>query len=78
MTGFDIGIALAGPILGAVATQIGYRSIFGICVGLGIAAIVVFLTQSSKNLSASWRFALGQGRDIYAVGITSESNKGAA
>lgn len=78
MTGFDIGIALAGPILGAVATQIGYRGIFGICVGLGIAAIVVFLTQSSKNLSASWRFALGQGRDIYAVGITSESNKGAA
>lgn len=75
MTGFDIGIALAGPILGAVATQIGYRGIFGICVGLGFAAIVVFLTQSSKNLSASWQFATGQGRDVYAVHINSEKAK---
>jgi MFS family permease len=53
MTGFDMGIALAGPILGAAATQIGYRGIFGICVGLGFAAIVVFLTLSSKNPSVN-------------------------
>lgn len=68
MIGFDVGIALAGPVLGLVATQTGYRGIFGLCVGLGIAAILVFFTQSSKGLACSWRYALGRGRDIYAVG----------
>lgn len=67
MVGFDVGIAIAGPLLGSFATQIGYRGMFGLCAGLGVAAVLVFLTQSSKNLAASWRFALGQGRDVYAV-----------
>ena len=67
MVGFDVGIALAGPVLGAFASQIGYRSMFGLCVGLGLVAVLVFLTQSSKSLTCSWRYALGQGRDLYAV-----------
>lgn len=67
MVGFDVGIAIAGPLLGTVATYIGYRGIFGLCVGLGAAAIAIFLTQSSKTLSTSWRFALGLGQDLYAV-----------
>lgn len=71
MVGFDVGIALAGPVLGAVAVQTGYRGIFGICVGLGVAAILIFLTQSSKTLLTSWHFALGQSRDFYAVGMDS-------
>ncbi|MEO1183770.1 MAG: MFS transporter, partial [Cyanobacteria bacterium J06636_27] len=29
MIGFDIGVALAGPIFGGIAQQIGYRNIFG-------------------------------------------------
>ncbi len=70
MVGFDVGIAIAGPLLGTFATQIGYRGMFGICVGLGLLAIVVFLTQSSKTLPCSWRFAMGQGTDIYAVPLT--------
>jgi MFS family permease len=69
MVGFDVGIAIAGPMLGTVATQIGYRGIFGLCVGLGIAALGVFLTRSSKNLRTSWQFALGQGQDLYAVSL---------
>jgi MFS family permease len=69
MVGFDVGIALAGPMLGAFATQLGYRGMFGICVGLGLAAILVFLTQSSKSLACSWRYALGRGRDLYAVSL---------
>jgi MFS family permease len=72
MIGFDVGIALAGPVLGAVAVQIGYRGIFGICVGLGVAAILIFLTQSSKTLLTSWHFALGKSQDFYAVGGESE------
>jgi MFS family permease len=69
MVGFDIGIALAGPILGLFATYIGYRGIFGLCVGLGGLAILIFLTQSSKSLACSWRYALGLARDVYAVRI---------
>ncbi len=73
MIGFDVGIALAGPVLGAFASQIGYRGMFGICVGLGLLAILVFLTQSSKSLACSWRYALGQGQDLYAVGLQSQA-----
>ena len=67
MTGFDLGIAIAGPVLGSVAQQVGYRSMFGFATGLAFLAIVIFLTQSSKNLSYSLRFALGRGRDVYSL-----------
>jgi MFS family permease len=30
MVGFDVGIALAGPIFGTIADQLGYRGIFGL------------------------------------------------
>lgn len=69
MIGFDIGIAIAGPLLGTVAGQVGYRGIFGVCVGLSLLGLLIFLTQSGKNLSNSLRFALGQERDAYAVRV---------
>lgn len=69
MIGFDVGIAMAGPLLGSVAGQIGYRGIFGVCVGLSLIGLIIFLTQSGKNFPNSLRFALGQGRDAYAVGL---------
>ncbi len=67
MVGFDIGIAVAGPVLGLVAEQVGYRNIFGFASGLTFLAIIIFLTQSSKDLPHSLRFALGRGRDVYAL-----------
>ncbi|GAB4381582.1 MAG: MFS transporter [Elainellaceae cyanobacterium] len=67
MLGFDAGIALAGPLLGAIATQLGYRSIFGISAGLALLGLLIFLTQSSKDLAHSLRFALGLGTDLHAV-----------
>lgn len=67
MTGFDVGIALAGPLLGSAADYIGYRGIFGISAILGAIGLIVFLTQSSKDVAHSLRFALGRERDIYAV-----------
>lgn len=69
MIGFDVGIAMAGPLLGSVAGQIGYRGVFGVCVGLSLIGLIIFLTQSGKSFSNSLRFALGQGRDAYAVGL---------
>ncbi|PPS44998.1 MFS transporter [Chroococcidiopsis sp. TS-821] len=67
MVGFDVGIAVAGPVLGAVAQQIGYRHLFGVAASLTALAIVVFLTQSSKDIPHSLRFALGKGKDVYAL-----------
>lgn len=67
MVGFDVGIAIAGPVLGAIAQYIGYRHLFGFAAGLTTLAIVVFLTQSSKDMAHSLRFALGKGRDVYAL-----------
>ncbi|EGK86896.1 MFS transporter [Microcoleus vaginatus PCC 9802] len=65
--GFDLGIAVAGPTLGFVAEQVGYRNMFGFAAGLAGLALVVFITQSSKGLSNSMKFAIGRGEDIYAL-----------
>jgi MFS family permease len=67
MVGFDVGIAIAGPVLGSVAQQVGYRHIFGFASGLTFLSIIIFLTQCSKDLPHSLRFALGKGRDVYAT-----------
>lgn len=67
MVGFDLGIALAGPILGLLATWIGYRTIFGISSAMLVVGLFIFLTLSSKDLYHSLRFALSDGQDVYAV-----------
>lgn len=67
MVGFDVGIAIAGPISGAIATQIGYKNVFGLTAGLAFLSLIVFLTLSSKSLKHSFRFATGRGEDIYAI-----------
>ncbi len=67
MVGFDVGIAIAGPVLGSVAQQVGYRHIFGFASGLTFLGMIIFLTQCSKDLPHSLRFALGKGRDVYAT-----------
>lgn len=67
MVGFDVGIAIAGPFLGLLAEQVGYRNMFGFAAGLTCLALLIFLTASSKDLPHSLRFALGRGKDIYAI-----------
>ncbi len=67
MVGFDLGIAIAGPILGSIAAQFGFRNMFGISGGFAFLALVIFLTLSSKDLPHSLRFALGRGKDVYAI-----------
>ncbi|KAM3100118.1 MFS transporter [Phormidesmis sp. 146-35] len=67
MGGFDLGIALAGPILGIVADQMGYRGLFGMGTILTFAALMVFTTMCSKTVGQSVRFAIGQGKDVYAI-----------
>ncbi len=67
MVGFDVGIALAGPIFGSIADQLSYRGIFGLAGLMTLLGMVIFMTTSSKDLPHSLRFALGAGRDVYAV-----------
>ncbi|WP_293350460.1 MULTISPECIES: MFS transporter [unclassified Microcoleus] len=65
--GFDLGIALAGPTLGFVAEQVGYRNMFGLAASLAALALLIFITLSSKDLSHSLKFAIGRGKDVYAL-----------
>jgi MFS family permease len=67
ISGLDLGIAIAGSILGSLFEQIGYSGIFLVTTFIMLLAIIIFITQSSKDLSHSWRFATGREPDIYAV-----------
>jgi MFS family permease len=67
ISGFDVGIFLAGPCLGGVADVIGYRGLFGVATGIVAIGIVFFITRSSKDLQHSLQFSLSDGRDVYAL-----------
>lgn len=67
MVGFDVGIALAGPMFGTFADWASYRDCFGLAGLMTLIGFLIFITTSSKDLSHSLRFSLGRGRDIYAV-----------
>jgi len=66
-SGFDLGIALAGPTVGAVIRQGELNHAFAIATGLCLIGLGIFLTQSSGNVSTSWRFATGRGRDVWSI-----------
>lgn len=65
--GFDLGMVIAGPILGALGEIIDYRSMFLLAAGLAAIAMVLFLSHSNKSFKQSLRFALGKGQDLYAL-----------
>ena len=67
LTGFDVGIALAGPVLGQIADLTSYRDVFGVASLMTILGLIVFITTSSKDMNHSVRFALRGGKDVYAV-----------
>lgn len=70
--GFDLGIALAGPLLGTLSIYLNYRSMYLIAAALALQALIVFLTLSSKDIAHSLRFATGQAKDIYALAFASK------
>lgn len=67
MSGFDLGMAIAGPVFGAITHIIGYQGIFALSAGFAFLALILFVTKCSKNLSESLLFASGRGRDAYAI-----------
>jgi MFS family permease len=68
ITGLDLGIAIAAPVFGWVAKDLGYPGIFAIGTGMAASAIGVFLLWGNRNLRHSIGFSLGRDRDVYRRG----------
>jgi MFS family permease len=68
MGGFDVGIALGGPIFGFLNDILGgYQGIFSLAAVVASIALIIFMTQTGKNLRHSLDFALGKVPDVYAL-----------
>ena len=67
LTGFDLGIALAGPIFGSLAEQLGYSTIFALDAILALIAVITFAGFSNKTVHLSLKFAIGQAKDVYSL-----------
>lgn len=65
--GFDLGVAVAGPIFGFLSSQLSYSLIFLLTAGLALLGLVIFLIKSNRSLSGSLQFAFGKGEDYYAL-----------
>jgi MFS family permease len=65
ITGLDLGIAIAAPVFGLVAKDVGYPGIFTIGTGMAAGAILVFIIWGNRSLRHSIGFSLGRDRDVY-------------
>ncbi len=65
ITGLDLGIAIAAPVFGAVAAQLGYPGIFTVGTGMAVSAIGVFLLWGNHDWRSSIGFCIGRDRDYY-------------
>lgn len=65
--GFDVGLAIAGPVFGAFARHLGYQGIFLLTLGFSLLALTIFTTLNGESLHHSLRFAAGLAPDSYAL-----------
>jgi MFS family permease len=72
--GFDLGIFMAGPCVGFLAGIVGYRGLFAIAMLVTLFSMIIFVTAGSRTWQRSWRFAIGRGRDVYALSSPSSSS----
>jgi MFS family permease len=68
LTGLDLGIAIAAPVFGIFAKDLGYPGIFTIGTAMAASAIVVFLIWGNRTLRHSIGFCLARDRDVYRLG----------
>jgi MFS family permease len=69
IAGLDLGVAIAAPVFGMVANDLGYPGIFTIATGMAASAIVVFMIWGNRSLRHSIGFCLGRDRDVYRRGF---------
>lgn len=67
VSGFDVGVAVGGAILGSLFLDFGYRFLFAITALMATIALVIFTTLSNKDISNSWKFAWGNIGDFHAI-----------
>lgn len=67
LSGLDLGVVLAGYVMGFVAQILDYRTVYSLCAGIAFLAIIFFITLIDKDLSSSLRFAIGREPDFYAL-----------
>ena len=58
-------MALSGPVFGFL--DINYQVMFGFASSFALIALVIFFTASNPTVRSSTRFALGLGKDKYAL-----------
>ena len=68
IAGLDLGVAIAAPVFGLVAKDLGYPGIFTIATGMAASAIVVFMVWGNRSVRHSIGFCLGRDRDVYRQG----------
>jgi MFS family permease len=69
IAGLDLGIAIAAPVFGLVAKDLGYPGIFMIGTGMAASAILVFVIWGNRSVRHSIGFCLGRDRDGYRRGF---------
>jgi MFS family permease len=67
LMGFDLGIACAGPVAGNIIKQTSLSTAFLVAMVQVGFAMIVFSTQANFGLASSLRFAIGKGKDKYAI-----------
>jgi MFS family permease len=65
--GFDLGMAIAGPIFGSSRLWLSYSHLFLVAAVIGSLALVIFLTANSQTIRLSLLFACGKTHDRYAI-----------
>jgi MFS family permease len=68
IAGLDLGIAIAAPVFGLIAPQIGYAGIFGLGAGMSLLALILFGGWANPSVSSSIGFATGKQEDKFVVG----------
>jgi len=66
--GFDLGISLAGFMLGAIAENYGIKNMFIVCGFMTLGALLIFITLMENKLTLSLKCALsigGKGGECY-------------
>ena len=64
--GFDIGNALAGPLVGSLGSSLNYQTIFTISSSFAFIGFLLFISQYNASFKKSLSFALGKEKDLYA------------
>ncbi|GAX42415.1 photosystem antenna protein-like [Tolypothrix sp. NIES-4075] len=67
LSGLDLGVVLAGYVMGSVAESLGYRGVYSLCAGIAFLTLIFFITLINKDLSSSLKFAIGRESDFYAL-----------